>query len=498
MSKFDTLAHTSSNQPATLSSSISMNKSSQHPSDILTIGQDTYNLAEHTPMMVQYLTLKAQYPNALLLYRMGDFYELFFTDAYRAANILDITLTRRGVDKAGNNIAMAGVPFHAADSYMARLIAAGETVVICEQIEDDDDISLLSSNNTNSHDKTSQTTTSKKGIMRREVVKTLTAGTLTDDALIAPNHTPSVVAIDIQLSAKNSNQNEQAAISQLDLNAGQIRTQPLTAKDTANLKSQLLTVLVRFAPSEVIISESLPPDWQQWLEDELSCPLIRVAAGDFHRQHANDTLCTQFNVQTLEGLGIAHSPLLQSSCAALIHYAQQTQQRQVPQVNELIVENTQDYLIIDHISQKNLELFDSVSTNGTSLVSVINHCQTSMGKRMLVSQLKRPLRLSNNPTSSPSHSVKDTQNSHDTQSSSSFNTLQQRLDGIESLQQLSKEQLNKLAEILSAIADIERISSRIALGSAKPKDLRRILDSMKAADLLCNTMRDMPIDTTGQ
>ncbi|MBP8817491.1 MAG: DNA mismatch repair protein MutS, partial [Psychrobacter sp.] len=104
--------------------------------DQLLIGDAIYNLADHTPMMVQYLTMKANYPQALLLYRMGDFYELFFEDAKRAAQILDITLTRRGTDKAGNTIAMAGVPFHAADSYMARLIAAGQTVVVCEQIDD--------------------------------------------------------------------------------------------------------------------------------------------------------------------------------------------------------------------------------------------------------------------------------------------------------------------------------------------------------------------------
>ncbi|MEH6668189.1 MAG: DNA mismatch repair protein MutS, partial [Psychrobacter sp.] len=106
----------------------------QENSACLSIGDDVYNLADHTPMMVQYLTMKANYPQALLLYRMGDFYELFFDDAKRAAQILDITLTRRGTDKAGNTIAMAGVPFHAADSYMARLIAAGQTVVVCEQI----------------------------------------------------------------------------------------------------------------------------------------------------------------------------------------------------------------------------------------------------------------------------------------------------------------------------------------------------------------------------
>ncbi|WP_227429818.1 DNA mismatch repair protein MutS [Psychrobacter sp. I-STPA6b] len=421
----------------------------------LTIAGEVYHLDDHTPMMVQYLTLKAQYPNALLLYRMGDFYELFFTDAQRAADILDITLTRRGKDKSGNTIAMAGVPYHAADSYMARLIAAGETVVICEQVEEDD-----TSNNQAKN---------KKGIMNREVVKTLTAGTLTDDALIAPNHTPSVVAIDIQTAPKNkANTSAQyhAGISQLDINAGTIRTQAIASHDEQTLTQQLLNVLVRFDPSEVIISENLDNQWQQWLHKELTCPLIHVAASDFHQAHATQTLCTQFQVQMLEGLGIANNPLMQTSCAALIHYAQQTQQRHVPQVNELVVENTQDYLIIDHISQKNLELFDSVSNTGTSLISVINHCQTAMGKRLLVNQLKRPLRLSPHAKNTP------------------LDTLQQRLDAVEWLHNLSTTHLTQLADILSDIADIERISSRIALGSAKPKDLRRLLDAIISAQHL--------------
>ena len=463
----------------------------------LTIGQHTYNLADHTPMMVQYLTLKAQYPNALLLYRMGDFYELFFADAQKAADILDITLTRRGTDKSGNTIAMAGVPFHAADSYMARLIAAGETVVICEQIDDDDLQPLNTSTAPKPNDKVSNKTNPKKGIMRREVVKTLTAGTLTDDALIAPNQTPSVVAIDIDNipfnvkdstinnstinnSAKHNNKNLHAAISQLDLNAGVIRTQPLDGADAQTLKSQLLTVLIRFAPSEVIISEALAFEWQQWLQNELDCPVITVAAGDFHQQHANDTLCAQFGVQTLEGLGIAEVLLAQTSCAALIHYAQQTQQRQVPQVNELIIENAHDYLIVDHISQKNLELFDSVSATGTSLISVINHCQTPMGKRLLINQLKRPLRLTNQTANQTTNQT--IQNAHaNNANASSLSALQQRLDAIENLQVFSQTELSHLTDILSGIADIERISSRIALGSAKPKDLRRLLDSIQAA-----------------
>jgi len=451
--------------------------SKQESSDCLSIGDAVYNLADHTPMMVQYLTMKANYPQALLLYRMGDFYELFFDDAKRAAQILDITLTRRGTDKAGNPIAMAGVPFHAADSYMARLIAAGQTVVVCEQIDESTTTNAGSANNKanipamGDKQKKDKSKSAAGSIMRREVVKTLTAGTITDDALIAPNHTPTVVAIDIaNIKMPNSRQTLQAAISQMDLAAGTLTTQTVIAdnNDLDNLQTQMLTVLARFAPSECIISEAFSDSiggtdvqWMLWLRQHLDCPIIEVAANDFHRVHASDTLCQQFEVQRLDGLGIADNVLAQTSCAALIHYARQTQQRHVPQVNQLIVEYSDDYLIIDANSQQNLELFTPVSSNGTSLISVVNHCQTPMGKRLLVQQMKRPLRQ---------HS-----------------RINMRLDAIASLlnadgnsNQNSENSslVTRLRDTLNTIGDIERISSRIGLMSAKPRDLRKLADGI--------------------
>ena len=467
-------------------------------SDRLVIGDAVYYLADHTPMMVQYLTMKANYPQALLLYRMGDFYELFFDDAKRAAQILDITLTRRGTDKAGNTIAMAGVPFHAADSYMARLIAAGQTVVVCEQIDesasnstDDVDSSLPNIGNKQKKDKSKSAAGS---IMRREVVKTLTAGTITDDALIAPNHTPTVVAIDISIptSKVSSKQPLQAAISQMDLAAGTLTTQTLSAQsdDIEGLRTQMLTVLARFAPSECIISESLyekiGEDWMLWLRQHLDCPIIEVAANDFHREHATATLCQQFDVQRLDGLGLGSgtgddSPS-QASCAALIHYARQTQQRHVPQVNQLIVEHSDDYLIIDANSQQNLELFAPVSSNGTSLISVLNHCQTPMGRRLLVQQMKRPLRQ--------------------------HTRINLRLDAIAKLLKTDNQSEQKMAdnslvmslrETLNAIGDIERISSRIGLMSAKPRDLRKLADGIASSAHLTTLLTDFGIsgDDTG-
>ncbi|AAZ18117.1 DNA mismatch repair protein MutS [Psychrobacter arcticus 273-4] len=472
----------------------STSKSVPAASDSLVIGDAIYHLADHTPMMVQYLTMKANYPQALLLYRMGDFYELFFDDAKRAAQILDITLTRRGTDKAGNTIAMAGVPFHAADSYMARLIAAGQTVVVCEQIDESATGNARNTSNTPTMGDKQKKDKSKSAagtIMRREVVKTLTAGTITDDALIAPNHTPTVVAIDILIPKSNSKQSLQAAISQMDLAAGTLTTQTLSANhdDIEGLKTQMLTVLARFAPSECIIGEALNDsiggigeDWLLWLRQSLDCPIIEVAANDFHRQHASATLCQQFGVQRLDGLGsgISDAPLAQSSCAALIHYARQTQQRQVPQINQLIVEYSDDYLIIDANSQQNLELFTPVSSNGTSLLSVLNHCQTPMGRRLLVQQMKRPLRQ---------HS-----------------RINLRLDAIACLLKTDKTSIESnqasnqalkhsslvisLREMLNSIGDIERISSRIGLMSAKPRDLRKLADGIASSTQLTTLLTD--------
>ncbi|MBF2719152.1 DNA mismatch repair protein MutS [Psychrobacter sp. NG254] len=458
--------------------------SKQDSDNRLNVGDTVYHLADHTPMMVQYLTMKANYPQALLLYRMGDFYELFFDDAKRAAQILDITLTRRGTDKAGNTIAMAGVPFHAADSYMARLIAAGQTVVVCEQIDES-----TTGNNTNDNtsslpnmgdkQKKNKGKSAAGSIMRREVVKTLTAGTITDDALIAPNHTPTVVAIDIAMPKANSKQPIQAAVSQLDLAAGTLTTQTFLASsdDTKELQAQMLTVLARFAPSECIISEALSDsisdiggtdaEWIVWLRQNLDCPIIEVAANDFHREHASDTLCQQFEVQRLDGLGIHEALLAQTSCAALIHYARQTQQRHVPQVNQLIVEYSDDYLIIDANSQQNLELFTPVSSSGTSLISVLNHCQTPMGKRLLVQQMKRPLRQHariNMRLDAINHLLHTEQSAIEADADLTHSSL-----------------VTNLRDTLNTIGDIERISSRIGLMSAKPRDLRKLADGIASS-----------------
>lgn len=489
------------------SASPAANKLSTHPSpssQLVQIGEQTYDLNHHTPMMVQFLQTKAKYPNALLLYRMGDFYELFFEDAKKAAQILDITLTRRGKDRAGQEIPMAGVPFHAADSYMARLIAAGQTVVICEQIDEPSSTSNhleSNSSNTNANNNTNASTSKhtqtrtqntqgnskKSSIMRREVVRTLTAGTITDDALISASHTashtPNVIAIEFMHQTKQQNSNTsvfQVGISRLDLSAGQIICQQISTNNQAQLYAELETALIRYEPSECIINEALalPPridhpehlstlqssqaHFVQWLEQTLTCPLIYVSATDFCSKHASSTLCEQFAVRHLDGLGIGNSPVLQVTTAALIHYAKQTQQRSVPHVNQLIVENNQDYLILDEVCQRNLELFASVSVGGTALIDVLNHCRTPMGKRLLPQHLKRPLRNRLHITL--------------------------RLDALTHLLTQDEQALQNLSTALADIADIERISGRIGLNTAKPRDLKRLASSIRACQQLHASM----------
>ncbi len=383
----------------------------------------------HTPMMQQYLTIKADYPQALVLYRMGDFYELFFDDAKIASEILGITLTKRGLDKNGNNIPMAGVPFHASDNYIARLITAGQTVVICEQVED---------NTQNPQN---------KGIMQRKVVRTLTAGTLTDDNLITQGQTPTVIALSF---AKNQ---LAVGIAQLNLAQGHIQVQQIQTDNIEKLKYELYQALLRFDPSECLIDENLSTNWIDFLQDSLRCPLIFQPHSHFLINNAHQHLCQHLQVNTLAGFGIDDIPLAQLSASVVLHYGKQTQQSSLPYVQQISVENNQDFLQIDAVSQQNLEIFTPVLASGISLLSVIDHCQTPMGKRLLVHHLRRPL----------------------------LNTamINQRLTAVETLKQLPDNQHHTLIELLKNIYDIERISGRIGLLSARPTDLIKLKLSLE-------------------
>ena len=427
-----------------------------------------HNLDHHTPMMQQYLTLKADYPHALVLYRMGDFYELFFDDAKLAADILGITLTRRGKDKQGNTIPMAGVPFHSADGYIARLINAGQTVVVCEQVEEEKPEDEPEENITakdpaakstakNTAKKTSKTKANAAKIMERKVVRTLTAGTLTDDSLITQGQTPTVVAISF------AKQQMSVGLAQLDLAQGQIRVTELNCDSHAQLQSELANALARFDPSEVLIDEQLSEAWQHFLQDCLSAnsptaslpPILSQPHSYFLPNNALEHLTQHLSVTTLAGFGIEQKPLAISSASVVLHYGKQTQQADLRHIRSLQLEHNGDFLQLDTISQQNLEIFKPVLASGISLLSVIDHCQTPMGKRALVHHLHRPLR--------------------------NVTLINRRLDAVEQLMTLPIAAFELLKQTLSEISDIERIGGRIGLGSAKPTDLLKLRLSLAQA-----------------
>ena len=361
-----------------------------------------------TPMMQQYMSVKMQHPHSLMFYRMGDFYELFFNDAHKAAKILGITLTHRGKAN-GEPIPMAGVPYHAAEGYLARLVKKGETVVICEQIGE----------------------VTGKGPVERGVVRIITPGTLTDDALLNAHQSSNLVALCFQQN--------QIGIALLDLSAGIFKVQ----QQEFNL-DQLPLELARLTPSEILIDENLVD--QQIVENikkNIECPITKRPNVDFNLNNAQKTLCDQFAVSTLSGFGIDHLPLAKACAAALIHYAKETQKTALPHIRSIQLEQSSDFIALDPVTRRNLEIIDPLFEHGTSLFSLINDCQTAMGGRLLSRTLMQPMR--------------DTA------------ILDQRLDAIDVLLKGYHEAPIRL--VLKEISDIERVLSRVALGSARPRDL---------------------------
>lgn len=374
-----------------------------------------------TPMMQQYLTIKMQHPHSLMFYRMGDFYELFFDDAHKAAKLLGISLTHRGKAN-GEPIPMAGVPYHAAEGYLARLVKKGETVVICEQLGE----------------------VTGKGPVERGVVRIITPGTLTDDALLNSHQSSNLVALCIQQN--------QIGIALLDLSAGIFKVQQQDFQP-----EQLAIELSRLMPSEILVDEDIiDQNIIEQIKKQLECPVTKRPNVDFNLNNAQKTLCDQFAVSTLAGFGIDHLPLAKASAAALIHYAKETQKTALPHIRSIQLEQSSDFIALDPVTRRNLELVEPLFDHGTSLFQLINDCQTAMGGRLLSRIIMQPLR--------------DTK------------LLDARLDAISCILKGYHEAPTRL--VLKDISDIERVLSRIALGSARPRDLVQLRQACAQIPLL--------------
>jgi DNA mismatch repair protein MutS len=363
--------------------------------------------AAHTPMMQQYLGIKAQHPDMLLFYRMGDFYELFFEDAEKAARLLNITLTTRG-SSAGSPIKMAGVPYHSAEQYLARLLKLGESVVIAEQVGDP---------------------ATSKGPVERQVARVVTPGTLTDSALLDEMRDTLIFAI-----APGSGM---IGVAWLNLAAGRFQVAEINPL-------ALPALLARLRPAEILA----PDDFAL----ETKCALRRLAPWQFDSASAQARLCQQFGSRDLAGFGVADLPLAIAAAGALLDYIQATQRTALPHLQAISAERDGEFVQIDAATRRNLELTETLSGDAApTLLSVLDTTATGMGTRLLRHWLHHPLR--------------DRQ------------TLQQRRDAIGVLAE-HPSVAAALAQLLRSCADVERISGRVALKSARPRDLSGLRDTL--------------------
>ncbi|WP_455549972.1 DNA mismatch repair protein MutS, partial [Acinetobacter harbinensis] len=334
---------------------------------------------------------------------------------------LGISLTHRGKAN-GEPIPMAGVPYHAAEGYLARLVKKGETVVICEQLGE----------------------VTGKGPVERGVVRIITPGTLTDDALLNSHQSSNLVALCIQQN--------QIGIALLDLSAGIFKVQQQDFQP-----EQLAIELSRLMPSEILVDEDIiDQNIIEQIKKQLECPVTKRPNVDFNLNNAQKTLCDQFAVSTLAGFGIDHLPLAKASAAALIHYAKETQKTALPHIRSIQLEQSSDFIALDPVTRRNLELVEPLFDHGTSLFQLINDCQTAMGGRLLSRTIMQPLR--------------DTK------------LLDARLDAISCILKGYHEAPTRL--VLKDISDIERVLSRIALGSARPRDLVQLRQACAQIPLL--------------
>ena len=307
-------------------------------------------LENHTPMMRQYFALKAGHPNTLLFYRMGDFYELFYEDAEKAARLLDITLTTRG-QSAGVPIKMAGVPFHSLEPYLAKLVKAGESVVICEQVGDP---------------------ATSKGPVERAVSRIVTPGTLTDAALIDDKQDVWLLAI---TTARNT-----AGLARLNLASGEFILTEVAIE-------QIPATLERIRPAEILYPESWTPNFG------IDAARTRQPDWYFEFDSARRLLCEQFQVASLAGFGAEGLKPAIAAAGALLQYAQATQSGKLPHLRALTVELEGAYLGLDLATRRNLELTETLRGQPSpTLFSLLDNCVTSMGSRLLRHTLHHPLR----------------------------------------------------------------------------------------------------------
>lgn len=369
----------------------------------------------HTPMMQQYLRIKARHQDSLLFYRMGDFYELFYEDARTAAQLLDITLTARG-KSAGEPIPMCGIPFHAVDRYLARLVEAGVSVAICEQLGDPE---------------------TSKGPVEREVVRVITPGTITDEALLQDRRDNLLLAV----TGTAATENARYGLAWINIAGGRFVLGEVDGREA------LLGELERIKPAEVLLNRELGDTVA--LRAGIACR--KREPWEFETDNAIRVLTAHFGTRDLSVFGCEQLPLALRAAGCLLQYARETQRTDLPHIQSLQIEQPGDAVIMDAASRRNLEIdINLAGARQHTLMAVMDQCATAMGSRLLQRWLHRPLR-------DPAQVLR-------------------RQDCLALLKQ--DYHYEALHDLLRGIGDTERILARVALRSARPRDLARLRDAL--------------------
>ena len=370
------------------------------------------NFDQHTPMMQQYLKLKAENPDILLFYRMGDFYELFYDDAKKAAALLDISLTKRG-QSAGNPIPMAGVPYHAVEGYLAKLVQLGEPVAICEQVGDP---------------------ATSKGPVERKIVRIVTPGTVSDEALLPERQDNLIVAV--------YQEKEKFGLATLDMTSGRFQLCEPHSKEALQAELQ------RINPVELLYCE----DFVEMAIIEHYKGLRRRPIWEFELSTAISELNRQFGTKDLRAFGVEKSPLGLAAAGCLLQYAKETQRASLPHIQSISVIQNNDNIQLDAATRRNLELTQNLA-GGTenTLSSVLDKCVTPMGSRLLKRWIHQPIRQTD--------------------------ILLKRQKTIGEI--IEQDLYHELQPYLQQVGDMERILARVALRSARPRDLTRLRTALE-------------------
>ena len=380
--------------------------------------------AKHTPMMQQYLRIKSEHPKDIVFYRMGDFYELFFDDAKKVSQLLDITLTARGKAN-GNPIPMCGVPYHAAESYLAKLVKQGLSVAICEQVGDPE---------------------TSKGPVERKVMRVLTPGTVTDEALLDDRSDNLLMAFHCVDSI--------FGMAFLNMSSGEFTVLEVSSEE------ELHSELQRLSPVEILISDQLREF--EFLEYHPS--VRRRGPWEFDSESAQRTLNRQFSTKDLSGFGCDHLPQGIAAAGCLLQYVNETQRGELPHIRSIKAEHRNDSVLMDAASRRNLELDTNLSGGQeNTLFNILDTTATAMASRLLRRWVNCPIQ--------------------------DIATLEDRQNSIAELQRNFLHE--KLHDHLKQVGDMERILTRVGLRSARPRDLTRLLDSLSSLPKIAKCLEDV-------